>query len=117
MLARDASPAEIAALEQKLAAVGEVAGEAASRRELREMLTNQHALLKRLADQLAATIRRRERLFDLLRTLWLQMANLRADAARDTLVDADLSGRIRSVVTEIEAYSDAAATLRVAGAE
>jgi hypothetical protein len=92
--ARDASAAEIGALDQKLAALGDEAGENASRRELRQMLSNQRDLLRRLADQLAATMRRRERIVDLLRTLWLQVANLRADAARDTLTDADLSGRM-----------------------
>ena len=83
------------------------------RRELRETLTNQRDLLKRLADQLADTMHRRQRLFDLLRTLWLHVANLRADVARDTIADADLSGRIRSVVSEIGAYSEAAATMRI----
>jgi hypothetical protein len=78
---------------------------------LRQMLTSQRDLLKRLADQLAVTMRRRERIVDLLRTLWLQVANLRADAARDTLADADPSGRIRSIVAEIGAYSEAAATV------
>jgi predicted Ser/Thr protein kinase len=111
MLARDASAAEIGALEQKLAALGDDAGENPSRRELRQMLTNQRDLLKRLADQLAVTMRRRERIVDLLRTLWLQVANLRADAARDALADADVSGRIRSIVAEIGAYSEAAATV------
>ena len=113
LLARDASPGEIAAVAQKLAALGEAEGEPASRRELREMLTNQRDLLKRLADQLADTMHRRQRLFDLLRTLWLHVANLRADVARDTIADADLSGRIRSVVSEIGAYSEAAATMRI----
>ena len=113
LLARDASPREIAAVEQKLTVLGEEAGEPTARRELREMLTNQRELLRRLADQLSATTRRRERLFDLLRTLWLQMANLRADAARDTLIDADLTGRIRVAVADIAAYVDAAATMRI----
>ncbi|MEK6769006.1 MAG: hypothetical protein AABY85_08470, partial [Gemmatimonadota bacterium] len=113
LLARDASPGEIAALEQKLAALGDGAGEPASRRELRQMLANQGDLLRRLAEQLEAATRRRERLLDLLRTLWLQVANLRAEAARDALADADVTGRIRAAVAEIGAYTEASATLRI----
>jgi serine/threonine protein kinase len=113
ILARDASAGEIAAAEQKVMALGEEGADNASRRELRQMLTNQLGLLRRLSDQLGATMRRRERMLELLRTLWLQLANLRAEAARDTLVDADLSGRIHSVVTEISEYSAAEATLRI----
>lgn len=112
MLARDASPNEIAAVEQRLAALDEAADEPASRRDLREMLTRQRDLLRRLADQLVTTMSRRERFFGLLRTLWLQTSTLRADAARDVVVDPELTGRIHLVVAEIAAYVDAVATMR-----
>jgi hypothetical protein len=85
---------DVGARRRRAQADDALAQENAFRRELRQMLTNQRDLLRRLADQLAATMRRRERIVDLLRTLWLQVANLRADAARDTLTDADLSGRM-----------------------
>jgi hypothetical protein len=111
VLARDASPGEIAALDQKLLALGEPDNDGPSRRELRQMLASQRELLTRLASQLAAAIRDRERMLDLLRTLWLQVANLRAEMARDELTGGEITGRIRSVVAEIEGYSAAAASL------
>lgn len=113
MLARDASPTEIAGLDQKLAVLGEESDEPSTRRELRQMLSAQRALLKRLSEQLVEAKRRRERLYGLLQTLWLQVATLRADAARETLQDADVSGRIRDVVADIEAFSAAEATVRI----
>jgi predicted Ser/Thr protein kinase len=111
VLARDASPVEIAALDQKLLALGEPDNDGPSRRELRQMLASQRDLLARLASQLAAAMRDRERLLDLLRTLWLQVANLRAEMARDERAGSEITGRIRSVVAEIEGYSAAAAIL------
>ena len=113
VLARDASPGEIAALGQKLLALGDPANEGPSRRELRQMLTSQRDLLARLADQLSTALRDRERLLDLLRTLWLQVANLRAEMARDERLATEITGRIRAVVAEIEGYSAAAASLDV----
>lgn len=111
LLARDANPGEIASLDQKLAALGEPVTDGPSRHELRQMLTSQSDLLKRLATQLAVAVRDRERVLDLLRTLWLQVANLRAEMARDERSGNDITGRIRSVVAEIEGYSAAAASL------
>ena len=112
MLARNASPVEVAEVEQKLSALGDAASVPASRRELRQMLTNQGDLLLRLSEQLAGATRSRERLLDLLRTLWLQVANLRTEAAGEALDGSEVSGRIRAVVAEIGAYADASATLR-----
>ena len=115
VLARDASPGEIAALDQKLLALGEAQTDVPSRRELRLMLASQRDLLARLSSQRAAAMRDRERMFDLLRTLWLQVANLRAEMARDELTAGEITGRIRSVVAEIEGYSAAAASLEPTG--
>ncbi len=113
VLARDADPAELAQVEQKLSLPVEGATEPAHRRELRQMLENQRDLLRRLAGQLTETTRRRDRMVDLLRTLWLQVASLRAEAVRDSRMDSEITGRIRAVVAEIAALENASATLRV----
>ena len=113
MLARDASPAEIAAVEQKLAALGPEGSEPASRRELRQMLVNQRDLLRRLGERLRDATARRERVVDLLRTLWLQVANLRAESARDALGATEVTGRIRALCEEISRHAQAAAEVRV----
>jgi len=52
-------------------------------------------------------------LVHLLRTLWLQVATLRADAARDAMSESEVSGALRAAIDEIGAHVEAAATLRV----
>ena len=60
--------------------------------------------------------RRREqrgRLADLPLTLWLQVANLRAEAAHDSLAVTEISGRIKALCGDIDAHVKAAETVRV----
>ena len=112
-LAQDADPQELEAVEAKLRALGpESADEGEMRREKRALLVHQRELLHRLDQRLAELRERRSRLADLLRTMWLQVATLRAEAAHDTLAVTEISGRIKALCTEIDVHLRAAETVR-----
>jgi predicted Ser/Thr protein kinase len=107
-LARDADPKELEAVELKLQALGtEAADEGEMRREKRALLVHQRELQHRLNQRLAAVNDRRARLLDLLRTMWLQLANLRAEAARDAVEVTEVSGRVKALCIEIDAQVQA----------
>jgi len=113
-LARDADPQELAAIEERLRALGpETGDEGDVRRQKRALLANQRDLLRQLDARLATLGERRARLLDLMRTTWLQLANLRAEAAHDTLAVTEISGRIKVLCTEIDAHVKAAETVRL----
>jgi len=113
-LAQDADPQELEAVEAKLHALGaESADEGEVRRQKRAALMPQLELLRELNRRLTDASERRGRLLDLLRTMWLQLANLRAEAARDTLAVTEISGRIRALCADIDAHVRAAETVRV----
>jgi len=113
-LAQDADPQELEAVEAKLRALGpEAADEGEMRREKRALLVHQRALLRRLDERVKELTERRSRLADLMRTMWLQVATLRAEAAHDTLAVTEISGRIKALCTEIDAHVQAAETVRV----
>ena len=113
-LARDADPQELATIEERLRALGpETGDEGDVRRQKRALLVNQRDLLRQLDARLATLADRRARLLDLLRTMWLQVANLRAEAAHDTLAVTEISGRIKALCTEIDAHVKAAETVRL----
>jgi len=113
-LAQDADPQELDAVEAKLRALGpEAADEREMRREKRALLVHQRALLRRLDERVKESTERRSRLADLLRTMWLQVATLRAEAAHDTLAVTEISGRIKALCTEIDAHVQAAETVRL----
>jgi hypothetical protein len=102
-LAADANPAEILRLEERLRPLG-------SDSPLRPLLSNQLELVKSLAARVEALAGRRARVADLLRTLWLQLANLRALKAADDPEAGAITGRIRAlcgdVAVEISAESE-----------
>jgi hypothetical protein len=113
-LAQDADPQELEAVEAKLRALGpEAADEGEMRREKRALLVHQRALLRRLDERVKELTEQRSRLADLMRTMWLQVANLRAEAAHDTLAVTEISGRIKVLCTEIDAHVKAAETVRL----
>jgi hypothetical protein len=113
-LAQDADPQELEAVETKLRALGpEAADEGEMRREKRALLVHQSALLRRLHERVKELTERRSRLADLMRTMWLQFANLRAEAAHDTLAVTEISGRIKVLCSEIDAHVKAAETVRL----
>jgi predicted Ser/Thr protein kinase len=111
-LARDANPADLAALEQKLAALGDAATDNDARRQMRALLESQRDLLRKLSGQLEVASARRAHLADLLKALWLQAANLRAQAAADAVADPTISGRIRAICGEISGQAAAIETVR-----
>jgi hypothetical protein len=111
-LARDASPAELRIIEQKLATMGDPADDNVSRGQIRALLSSQRDLLRRLGEQLETATARRAHLTDLLKALWLQIANLRAQAAADSAADTELTGRIRVLCQEIGAHAEAVETVR-----
>ena len=107
-LAHDADPAETARLEQRLAGLGaEAPGEGEERRQMRTLLSGQLELARRLAVRLDAAAARRAKLEDLLRTLWLQVANLRASGAT-AQADTEVTGRIRVLCEDIARHGEAA---------
>jgi len=112
-LAQDADPQELEAVEAKLLALGpEAQDEGDVRRQRRALLVPQRDLLRELNQRLREATDRRARLLDLLRTMWLQVATLRAEAAHDTLAVTEISGRIKALCTEIDAHVQAAETVR-----
>ena len=95
-LAQEVREADIAAVEQRLADLGNAkADEPASRREIRHMHQQQRDVLRRLQQQLIDGQSRREQLAGLLRTLYLQVSELRVETKR--LTEADTSG-VRSII-------------------
>jgi len=113
-LAQDADPQELEAVEAKLRALGpETPDEGNVRRQKRAVLVPQRKLLRALNQRLADATDRRARLLDLMRTMWLQVATLRAEAAHDTLAVTEISGRIKALCTEIDAHVQAAETVRL----
>jgi hypothetical protein len=104
-LSRDADPSEIAKLEQKLQALGDPEdGEPDEERQLRELTQTQLDLTRRLAERLHAAKQRHRSLVGLLKTLWLQIADLRAQSAREAFDSGEVSSKIRAICDEIEGY-------------
>jgi hypothetical protein len=88
-LHRDLDPEEGPRLERRLAALG-----GAGDPELRHLLEGQQAVLRRLEQQRQEKESRRDRLRDQLVTLWMQLVELNARAARGAQ-DPELTGRVR----------------------
>ena len=107
-LALEADPAEGARLEKRLEAPGN--------EEMRKLYASQLELLRRLGQQRVDAESRRARYAELLRTLWLQVASLRAQVAADNAESPDLSGRIRAICRnvehEVEGMREASAVIR-----
>ena len=107
-LASDSDPAELTRLKQKLDALGEPAkSEPENKRRMRDLLRQQLDLAQSLADQLEAANNRRARLLDMLKTLWLQVANLKAPADDAAFDSKEISGKIRAIGDDIRRYVEA----------
>lgn len=90
-------------IEDRLAALGAThPDEPAPRRQMRTLLEGQLALLRDIANRREALLQRRTMLHEQLKTLWLQIANLRAQAAAPSADSSELSGRIRALCRGIE---------------
>ncbi len=109
-LARDADPAEQARLEQKIKALGAPAEhETEAQRRMRQLLEEQRELARSLARQLKAAQERRAHLADVLGTLWLQIANLRAHYDEAAFDSSSVSARIRAIRDDAKRYIEASA--------
>lgn len=104
-LERDADTAEIARLEQRIANPGDSTSDETS--AMRGLLSSQLELLRRMQGRLEEARARHARLTEALRTLWLQLADLRAAAAQDDVVAADLTGRLRALCNEMQRQVEA----------
>jgi hypothetical protein len=107
-LSAEANPAEVARLQERLGALP-------ADSPLRPLLSSQLDLLKSLAARIDSLAQRRARVGDLLRTLWLQLANLRALKTADDPEASEVTGRIRAlcgnVAAEISAEHETARLL------
>ena len=112
-LARDSNPTELLNVEQRLRALGErEPGEPTARDAMRKLLRGQHDLLRQLSAQFDGAAQRREHLRALMKTLWLQLAALRAETAADAAASSDVTGRIRANCNEIAIQAEGVATVR-----
>ena len=113
-LAKHADPGERERLEQRIAAMPPLDDEPVARREVRELVAGQLQLLDRLELRRREVGDERERLLALLRTLWHQVASLRADADRDARGVADITGRVQAICDEVSRQRGAVRALPVA---
>ena len=107
-LARDADPAELTRLERRLAELGESQpGESDAQRRMRALVEEQLELGRSLTDQLAVATARRDRLSDLLKTLWLHVANLKARATETAFDSGEISDKIHAIAEDVQRYVEA----------
>jgi predicted Ser/Thr protein kinase len=104
-LARDADPVEVAHIEQKLAAFS-AAEVDSDEQQMRALLKSQLELVRRLSARLESAVEHRVQLIDMLKTLWLQIANLRAQTAEESLEGREVTERIHRLCTAIEEHVD-----------
>jgi predicted Ser/Thr protein kinase len=104
-LARDGDPAEIARIEQKLAALSGAKADS-DEQQMRALLKSQLELVRRLGSRLEVAAERRAQLIDMLKTLWLQIANLRAQTAEESLEGREVTERIHRLCAAIEEHVD-----------
>lgn len=98
-LAAEVRPADVAIIEKKLADLGAARpDEPEPRRAIRAMHEQQVVILRRLIAQLGEEQARRETLAGMLRTLHLQISELKI--AADRLTEADTSG-VRAIIAEM----------------
>ena len=108
-LAKDADPSEMARLEEKLAILTEQQSvENEDDRQMRELVQHQLDLMRRLAGRLEAAQDRKTRMLDLLKTLWLQVADLRAQSAQEEFDSSEITDKISLLNEEIEIYVESA---------
>ena len=103
-----ADPAERERLEEKAKEFGESAeAESEARRRMRELLEEQLNLANSLARQLDAATERRAHLVGLLKTLWMQIASLRAHHHEASFDSSEISGKIRAISEDARRFTEA----------
>jgi predicted Ser/Thr protein kinase len=107
-LARDLDPQEHERVQARLAGLGiQLEGEPEERRRMRALFEQQLQLLGELDARLARAADRRERRVELLKSLWLEIANLKAAAT--LRVDGETSARVQAICARIGAAHSTAA--------
>ena len=71
------------------------------------MLRQQLDLAQGLADQIQEAQERRNRLLNMLETLWLQVASLKARSAADDFDSSEISQKVRSIAEDVQRYNEA----------
>ena len=103
-LGRDADPAERQRLHERLVALAEaVPDEADERSRMRSLLQQQMRLMGALDARLSAAGERRGRRLEMLKALWLEVANLRAGAAGRAPGRGGTTDRVRDLCARIAA--------------
>ena len=103
-LARDANPTERERLDERLAALGAPArDEPDERSRMRSLFQQQMQLMGALDARLSAAVERRGRRIEMLKGLWLEVANLRAEAAGRAPGRGQTSERVSALCERIAA--------------
>jgi hypothetical protein len=101
-LSRDLDPQEHERVRARLAGLGvEVASEPEERRRMRALFAQQLSLLGELEARLGRASDRRQRRVELLKSLWLEIANLKAAAT--VAVEGETSARVQALCARIAA--------------
>ncbi len=107
-LARDVTPGDLQSARDKLQTLGPPRdGEDEEQRRMRELTASQLELFERLEQRLHAASDRRDRMIELLRTLWLHLAELRAGTAQDASESSEVTQEIRVICGDIRVFADA----------
>ena len=110
-LGRDADPAERERLQERLVALAEpVPDEPDERRRMRALLQQQMRLMGALDARLSAAGERRGRRLEMLKALWLEVANLRAQAAGRAPGPGGTTDRVRDLCARIAAAHETSST-------
>ena len=101
-LAGSGDAGEVARLEQRVAAMDAQQGSSDEQRRMRALVTDQLALMRQLSARSEAAVAQRGALVGLLRAIWNQLADARAQAVRDGTTSAETTARLRTLCAEIE---------------
>ena len=109
-LASDFDAAELDRLKQKLDALCEPdQSDPENKRRMRELLGQQLEFGQGLADQLEAANVRRARLLDLLKTVWLQIANLKTQVTMEGFESSEISQKVQALARAAQQYRESLA--------
>ncbi len=107
-LGEETDPGEVAQLEQKLMALGDPSdSESNSQTRKRELLAEQLELARRMITQFESAKERRDRLLEMLKTVWRQVSNLKAQAADPTFDGREVSAKVRAISDDMRRYQEA----------
>jgi predicted Ser/Thr protein kinase len=96
---------EVSKLEARLEALGDpTSGKDDFDADMRELIHNQLLLHRRLAERLEAARLRHGRMRELLKLLWLNVTDLRAQQSQHVHGDSDITGKISAVCEDIERH-------------